>query len=333
MDNKDIFKNIKLPDRSWVTELLGYSNYRATEYNFTVLYIWREVYKTKIARFKDFLLIRSGLGPGPCRDNDIPDAADMKPGCYGYAYIFPAGRGDVKEALEFIMEDARANGVPFVIHSVLEEQKTVLEELFPGRFSFEPVRNSYDYVYSAKDLITLKGKKYQSKRNFVSRFKSNAGWSYEEVTPQNIGECIQMNDEWCKLYGCGEDVSLAQETCSVRNAINNFEALGLKGGILRLEGRVVAFTLGEKINSDTFLVHIEKAFADIQGAYPAISQLFLQHQMVETYVVGEEPDAEQIGFVYVNREDDAGDLGLRNAKLQYHPVFMIEKYLVAELEN
>ncbi len=328
MEHKDIFKSIELPDRAWADQLLGYSDYRATEYNFSVLYMWQEAYKTKIARFKDFLLIRSGLGPKPRLDSPLEQEQNGTLAGYGYAYIFPAGRGDIKEALLYIMEDARKNGVPFFMHSVLEEQKAILEELFPGQFSYETARNSFDYVYLAKDLITLKGKKYQSKRNFVSRFKTNNNWSYESVTPANIGECLQMNNEWCRLYGCGQDPSLAQETCAVKCAIDNFEALGLKGGLLRVDGRVVAYTLGEKANSDTFIVHIEKAFADIQGAYPAISQLFLQDQMQGQYVAGEELDAEKIGFTYVNREDDTGDMGLRNAKLQYHPVFLIDKYLV-----
>lgn len=314
---KDIFKEIELADKPWADRLLAFSDYRATEYNFSVLYIWKDVYKTKIARYKEFLLIRSGS------NNSLE----------GYTYLFPAGRGDVKEALAFMMDDAKQNNVPFRMASVLEEQKNIMEELFPNRFSYTPVRNSFDYIYAAKDLIALKGKKYQSKRNFVSRFKANNNWQYEEITLQNISECAQMNEQWCKLYGCTQDFSLSQEACSVRKAISDFEALALKGGLLRVNGNVVAFSLGEKMNSDTFLVHIEKAFANVQGAYPAISQMFLSHQTLQEPAPGEELDNRHIGFVYVNREDDAGDMGLRNAKLQYHPVFMIEKYIVAELEN
>lgn len=309
------FKDIEISDRQWVNSLLSYSDYRSTEYNFTVLYIWKDTYKTKIARLDDFLLIRSG----ECET--------------GFAYIFPAGRGEIKKALDFIMEDAAGHNSPFILVSVLEEQKKILEELYPGRFSYTPARNSFDYVYSAMDLITLKGKKFQSKRNFVSRFKSNPDWAFEPVNKENLQECMQMNEEWCKLYGCTKESSLAQESCSVRCALKNFEALSLKGGLLRLSGKVVAFSIGEMLNSDTFLVHIEKAFADIQGAYPTISREFLLHcsNLDENDI--QEADQAKIGFRYVNREDDAGDEGLRKAKLQYHPVFMIEKYIVAESEK
>lgn len=314
-DFKDIFKDIEISDRQWANSLLHYSDYRSTEYNFTVLYIWKDTYKTRIARLDDFLLIRSG-------DRET-----------GFTYIFPAGRGDIKKALDFIMEDAARQNSPFTLVSVLEEQKKILEELYPGRFSYTPARNSFDYVYSALDLITLKGKKFQSKRNFVSRFKSNPDWAFEPVTKDNLQECWQMNEEWCHLYGCTKDSSLSQESCSVRCALKNFEALGLKGGLLRLSGKVVAFSIGEMLNSDTFLVHIEKAFADIQGAYPTISREFLLHcSNLPDGILSPENESE-IGFKYVNREDDAGDEGLRKAKLQYHPVFMIEKYIVAESEK
>ena len=256
----DIFKEINISDKEWVDCLLSYSDYRSTEYNFTVLYIWKDVFKTRIARLGDFLLIRSGERQ------------------HGFTYLFPD-------------------------------------------------------IYSAVDMITLKGKKFQSKRNFVSRFKSNPEWSFEPITKENLHECRQMNEEWCKLYGCTKDQSLSQESCSVRCALKNFEALGLKGGLLRLAGKVVAFSLGEMLNSDTFLVHIEKAFANIQGAYPTISREFLLYCSNLDGNDIREADETKIGFKYVNREDDAGDEGLRKAKLQYHPVFMLEKYLVAELEK
>ena len=307
------FKKIELSDKEWVDQLLQYSDYGATEFNFSVLFIWKDVFCTRIGRFKDFLIVRYC----PQASSDTPSAK----------YLFPAGRGDYKEVLEAMVEDAKSINAQFMLVSVLDEQKEIIEALFPDKFNFTPNRNSFDYIYLAENLITLKGKKYQSKRNFVSRFKTNNNWSYEEITPATTDECLETNKEWCKLYGCLQDTSMQQESCSVRSALKNFEALHLKGGILRVEGKIVAFSIGERLNSNTFLVHIEKAFANITGAYPAISQLFLQHQMQRPYSAGMELDEDVIGFKYVNREDDAGDENLRNAKLQYHPVHLIEKYI------
>lgn len=95
------------------------------------------------------------------------------------------------------------------------------------------------------------------------------------------------------------------------NSLRLFKELHLKGGLLRAGGKVVAFTLGEPVCDDTFIVHIEKAYADVRGAYPLINQQFLEHEVS--------------GYKYVNREDDTGEEGLRTAKLSYHPVFMVEK--------
>lgn len=304
------FKEITLEDKDWMRQLLGYSDNRATEYNFTVLFIWREIMNTKVARLRDFLLVR------------------FRPqGAEAFLYIFPAGRGteeELAEAIEACMADAREQGTPFRMASVQQEQLEILENLFPCKFSFEPVRNSFDYIYSAEDLVFLRGKKFQSKRNFVSRFKRQQGWSYEAVGKGNLQECMEMSIKWCAKYGCGKDPSMESEQCSVKNALENFQELGLTGGLLRLNGEVVAFTIAERTNSDTLLVHIEKAYADIVGAYPTISNEFLRNTIVTDEAAG------QLAVKYINREDDAGDLGLREAKMQYHPLFLLEKYSVKE---
>ena len=291
-------------------QLLGYSDNRATEFNFTVLYIWRDIMRSCVCRVDDLFVVKFHPKEEP---------APM--------YLFPAGRGSqtqLQQLLEQCMADARENGYPFRMASVQQEQKEVLGNLFPHRFLFEPNRDTFDYIYSAEDLTFLRGKKFQSKRNFISRFKKQEGWSYEPIGKNNLKECAFMSIRWCAKYGCGKDPSKASESCSVKNALANFEELGLCGGALRLNGEIVAFTLAEKTSSDTLLVHIEKAYADIVGAYPTIANEFLRHTILEDEATG------QLSVKYINREDDAGDLRLREAKMQYHPLFLLEKYSVKE---
>ncbi len=304
------FKEITLQDKEWIRQLLGYSDSQATEFNFTVMYIWRDIMRSRVCRVGDYLVVRF-----------FPNGA-LAP-----MYLFPQGRGtaeELKGVLESCMEDARQNGNPFLMASVLNGQKEILENLFPDRFTFEPNRDYFDYIYSAEDLTFLRGKKFQSKRNFVSRFKRQEGWSYEPLGKDNLKECAVMSISWCAKYGCGKDPSMASESCSVKNALQNFEELGLIGGLLRLDGNVVAFTIAEKTNSDTLLVHVEKAYGDIVGAYPAIANEFLRNSIIVDQQTGE------LSVKYINREDDAGDLGLREAKMQYHPLFLLEKYSVKE---
>lgn len=296
------FKEIELKDKEWVDPLLAFSDYRATEYCFTTLYIWAGLFGTRIARWKDWLLIRS--------DGDGGSAN----------YIFPAGRGDVREVLDLLEQDAAGIGRKMVLWTIGDAVRTVVEAC-PGRYEFTPVRKSFDYIYETERMISLSGKKYQPKRNFISRFKTlYPDWTYERIQAEDparcaaqLEECREMTDRWCILNDCPHNESMQMEACAVRLALRDFVPLRLKGGLLRSGGRVVAYTLGEALNSDTFIVHVEKAFSDVTGAYPMINRSFLEH--------------EAAGLKYVNREDDAGDEGLRKAKLSYHPAFMLEKYL------
>ena len=122
--------------------------------------------------------------------------------------------------------------------------------------------------------------------------------------------------KWCEQNGCRKDDEKNSEICVTMNSLRLLEELELIGGILRVEGEVVAFTIGEPISDDTFVVHIEKAYAEIQGAYPMINQQFVEHECLK--------------YKYVNREEDTGAEGLRKAKLSYQPVFLVEKGNVKE---
>ena len=136
-------------------------------------------------------------------------------------------------------------------------------------------------------------------------------WSYEEVGPDNLEECLSMLRQWKRNNCEKEDPEMVAEICVAEAALIEKDFLGLKAGLIRADGRVVAFSVGEKIHPDTFCVHIEKAYADVPGAYAVINQQFLIHEAADCR--------------YVNREDDVGEPGLRRAKLSYHPVFMVEK--------
>ena len=122
--------------------------------------------------------------------------------------------------------------------------------------------------------------------------------------------------KWRNQNGCEEDPEKNSEMCVTLNSLRLYKELELCGGVLRAEGKVVGFSIGESVSDDTFVVHIEKAFADVPGAYPMINQQFVEHEMQ--------------GFSYVNREEDMGAEGLRSAKESYHPIFMVEKGIVTE---
>ena len=122
--------------------------------------------------------------------------------------------------------------------------------------------------------------------------------------------------KWRNLNGCDENHEKNAEMCVTLNSLRLMKELEQIGGVLRVHGEIVAFTIGEEVCEDTFVVHIEKAFADIQGAYPMINQQFVAHECQS--------------YKYINREEDTGSEGLRKAKLSYRPVFLVEKGVVKE---
>jgi hypothetical protein len=290
------FRVLILDDISWLKPLLRSAGERGAEYSFTNSLVWGGFYNQRIACVDGFAVIKAGI--------DQPH------------YNFPCGHGDVKQVIEKLTDDAKAGGYPFRMRALSHSTREKLENLFPGRFDYREMRDLADYIYAVEDLISLSGRAYQPKRNLISRFQKNNEWEYEPVTSMNVNDCVKMNREWCRRNNCNDNGSLNMETEAVMTMLANFEKLGLAGGLLRVKGEVVAYTVGEPLSDDTFIVHIEKAFTEFQGAYQMINQQFLIHDVK--------------GFTYVNREDDAGDEGLRKAKMSYHPVFLQEKFIAID---
>lgn len=293
------FKNVELSDKEWMEPLLVAADMRGCHQNFTNIFAWSEVYNYQVARANDYLVVK-----GKIEDNTP-------------YYFYPAGWGDIKPVIEALKQDAEECQHEFQLLGISPENREVLKSLFPENFEYEEMRDGFDYVYLLDKLVNLAGRKLQAKRNHINRFKANnTDWSFEKITAANLAECWEMNRKWCKINGLKDDENLALEYCAVRRCFDNFTELGLLGGLIRLDGGVIAYTMGEKLNSDTFVTHIEKAYGEIQGAYQMINREFAA-LIQENY-----PQ-----LLYVNREEDMGFEGLRKAKLSYHPDKMEEKYI------
>lgn len=289
------FKEITLQDKDIIQSFTLNSPRRNCDLSFTNLCSWRFLYHTKFAVYGGFLILRFYA------DDEL-------------AYMMPVGSGDLGKVLERIIEDARSLGKPFIMLGVCPGMKKDIESAMPGRFTFTSDRDYADYIYLREDLATLKGKKYQSKRNHINRFlKTYANYEYKPITPELIPECLALEAEWCKANNCQEEKALAAERESLTYALNHFEELGLSGGVLHVDGEIAAFTFGAPINRETFDVCVEKADTEIDGAYTMINFEFARQ------IPGQ--------YVYVNREEDLGIEGLRKAKLSYQPETILEKCL------
>ncbi|MDO4336974.1 MAG: phosphatidylglycerol lysyltransferase domain-containing protein [Eubacteriales bacterium] len=217
---------------------------------------------------------------------------------------------DFPQIIQKLSEDARGLGVKMQLADLNKEMAEALEEYYPSLFQAEYDRDGSDYVYEVQALAELRGKKYQKKKNHVNRFKRNYEFTYETLNRENIPECIEMAEKWRE--GREMNSSLEAEKKALENAFRYYEPLGFQGGLLRVNGEVMAFTLGEAVTEDTFVTHFEKALDSIPELYAMINQQFAMNQLR--------------GFRYVNREEDLGVEGLRKAKTSYHPVFMVEEY-------
>ena len=293
-----VFKRPELEDKEIISSYFEKAPSRSCERTFVNVYLWSRHYKVKFAVIEDALVFR--------------DEGD------GFAFSYPAGKDEaVKKALEALMEYCRERKCPFRLYNVTEEHFAQLCGWFPDRFQIRYDRDAADYVYETEKLATLAGKKLHGKRNHINKFKAlYPDWSYESLNDDNVEECFQMALKWRNQNGCDDDAEKNAEMCVTLNSLRLYKELGLRGGVLKIGEKIAAFSVGEPLCSDTFVVHIEKAFPDIEGAYPMINQQFVLHECMD--------------YTYVNREEDTGAEGLRKAKLSYRPVFMVEKGIVTE---
>ena len=226
-------------------------------------------------------------------------------------FTFPIGSGDLRTAVLAIRDYAAAKGCPLVFRYVDEECRAALDSALPGCFDFTENRDEADYLYEAVALSTLTGRKLHAKRNYCNRFEAAHSWRSVPMDPSLFPGCREILVRWAE----GREDS-AVEKAAVERAFDEWEALPLEGCVLLAEGEAAAFALGEKLNSDTFVVHFEKALGELPGAYPMICREFAR-QILTVY-----PEIR-----YINREEDMGLPNLRKAKEEWRPCALLKKYV------
>ena len=290
---------VSLEDKNWIEDILSEVDFYTCEYPFGNIFSYGAKMEIQVGEISGCLVTK-------CVQDDY------------VMYCCPVGKGNLKDAFDFILNDAKVDGRDFEIFSISPEVADFMSKNYGDVLDIFLVRDTFDYIYSSEDLINLSGKKYQPKRNHISYFMKNNNWSYERLTVDNIPECYEMSKLW--LEGALDEYKeeLEGELKIIKRVFDNYDKLDYIGGLIRVDGRVVAYTMGEAASKDVFSVHIEKAFSDIRGAYPMINQQFVKNELS--------------GYKYINREDDTGAENLRKAKLSYYPVYLAEKY-EAKLKN
>ncbi len=264
-----------------------------SSYSFITNYIWCTDSNVKISEFNDCLIILWELE--------------------GKVYMqYPQGNSENKKAvLQECCDYFDSINVLPNFRFLNEREVLELRELYSNTFTFGYDRDNCDYIYEAEKLITLSGKKLHSKKNHVNSFKKKNNFSYRRMEEKDIPECKKLFEEW---YSSKESNSTFMKSAlsATFKLLDSFISLGLIGGIIEIDGKIIACSIGEKVDNSA-IIHLEFADRNYQGSYAIINQQFCENEWSDCN--------------FINREEDMGDEGLRKAKESYQPIKLLESYV------
>lgn len=289
------FKPIELEDKTNFEIYTTCHGYHNLEASFANIYIWRRAWNIRMATDELALYVHLISGTASFALPPFLDCCDES----------------MEEPLKRYDEFFASRGEKPLLKGVTTELKEKIERDCPGWYTFTADRDNFEYIYDAKDLITLEGKKYHAKRNHINKFLKEHTFEYHRYTNADYEACIALQERWMETKGEANQ-SYENELNAAKDALKNIDVLGLKCGMLYVDGSLEAYSIGEKFD-DMAIIHIEKANPDIQGVFVLINREFASHEFSDV--------------VYINREEDMGIEGLRKAKLSYYPICLKEKFV------
>jgi hypothetical protein len=261
-----------------------------SEFTFSALYLFRNRYDYQVSRLKDKSIIIFGTQPSSRQEEK------------GKRFFMTPHSAPEKSAFEklFMANDYWKN----IPESILIPERNRFEK---WGITIEEDRDNFDYLYLKTDLANLLGKKYHKKRNLVSQFLKLYTHEAKNLTAELIPDALMVLEKWREGKGKEGDYSACRE------ALEIFSGLSLTGIIFYIEGEPAGLCLGETIaQGRIFSVHFEKGLEEYKGIYQFINQAFAAS--LPEYIT------------YINREQDLGDKGLRQAKMTYRPSCFVRKY-------
>ena len=289
------FRPVRLEDRQALEATFRVMEPEVSELNFTNLFMFRHVHDYRLSSLDGNIVILA---------KSYIDEPYFMP---------PIGENDIPGTIRTMMDFLRERGDRPVIDLAW---KGFIERYIAGDSGYYYVLDddNSDYLYEAEELKGLTGRKFHDKKNLLNRFLRKYEHEYLRLTADLVPQAKKLVERWCEEKCTDEAPSTYGETEATMLALDNFEHLSSTGGVVLIKGRVQALSLGEELNRETVVVHVEKANSEFEGLYQFISSEFL---------VKEFP-----GYKYVNREQDLGEPNLRKSKLSYNPIRMVEKYRV-----
>ncbi len=277
-----------------------------SELTFTNLFIWRKHYDFLFMEWRDHLIVFSKTYLTKWK----------KPWTRTEETLFflpPIGENPHLIMIELFkeLENVEFRRVPEDVCNNLK----LTEEFNTLNLEIIEDRDNWDYVYDKQELIELPGNKLRDKRRWLQKFMEKYQYEFSLLTEEWIQPCLKLQLKWCDMNQCQKNEDLLEEQDAIKEALNNYFILDLKGGIICVKGECIAYTIGEKLNEDTAVIHFEKAYVQYEGSYQAINNLFLKNCCTEE-------------IKFINREQDLGIQGMRKAKLSYKPHHMVKKNII-----
>ena len=291
------FHQLTLFDREAMQAVMLHSGRRNCNYTFANLVGWQFWYYTEVCVLENAVVLRYTF------DGQR-------------AYMVCTADDISLELIEALVNDSEGKLTLIGLEDKQTEQLSTLNSQLA--ISIEPVRDQYDYIYRRTDLATLHGRHLNAKRNHIHRFRAeHPDFEYRPLTPQLFNECRRLTAIWQEEKN--ESETIAAEHQVMETVFNHWDTLGMIGGSIFVDSRMVAFTYGSAVTTDTLDVCVEKADRHVEGAFAIINQQFAEH-LPEQYI-------------YLNREEDMGIPGLRQAKLSYHPEILLTYNVVHITKN
>ncbi len=284
------FRRLRYDDKELLESMLAVYEPLISELNFTNLYCWDFVKKISLSAFDTALILCSS----PDNGNDC--------------FYPPVGNLNYQSFLQTLKKYSDS----------LPRQIRFIDQLNKKHFKMYPLqedRDYWDYIYKQKDLATLQGRRYSKKRNLINQFsRKYSDYSLHPITSEKTDQMLEFLDEWCELRRCCGKRFDCDEFKVVRKCLREWDQLSCEGGYITVEGRIEAFIVAERLNTSTAVIHFEKANPHIPGVYQLVNKEYTARYLSD--------------FQWINREQDIGIPGLRQAKESYYPSHFIKKYTI-----
>lgn len=309
-----MFRKIYEADKPLIDSYLARTNYPGSDYSMLYLSGWdffdfggsMEIAEANGAVYIRFL-------PNLAKEDEETDSR-------GFVYMPPLTEtGNFAAATDALREYCLSAGQEFYVTSCRPEEYALLDGNVYAIDEKNDSRDFAEYLYKPSDLITLPGKKYHAKRNFISRFTNTYQGKYvfrsfEERDRRGVYDLFGI---WSrnKSFDGYHDSSKNQEARLVAKALDYVTKYDdFFADVIEIDGEIVGFEMGERLASNNGIVHIEKGNIEYDGVYPTLCQAFAAKHFADVN--------------FINRQEDMGLDGLRKSKLSYHPCGFVEKRII-----